>query len=190
MNHTLRNRLAPAAFGLAAAALLALATGTASAHVVLEYPVALAGASYKATFKVGHGCGTSATRQISVVIPAGVQGAKPMPKAGWALEVTRAPLAKPYKDHGRNVTEDVVRITWTAKTPDDYLPNAYYDEFSLQAKLPGTAAPLYWPVSQVCVEGRMDWTDVPAAGQPMQTLKSPAALLELMPAEGGGAHNH
>ena len=51
----------------------------ASAHTVLEYQVATAGQSYKATFKVGHGCGASPTRQIVVDIPAGVQGAKPMP---------------------------------------------------------------------------------------------------------------
>ena len=43
---------------IAAAACLTGATalfGTASAHVVLEYQVAPAGASYKAAFKVGHG---------------------------------------------------------------------------------------------------------------------------------------
>ena len=34
----------------------------ASAHTVLEYQVATAGQSYKATFKVGHGCGNSPTR--------------------------------------------------------------------------------------------------------------------------------
>ena len=42
---------------IAAAACLTSATalfGTASAHVVLEYQVAPAGASYKAAFKVGH----------------------------------------------------------------------------------------------------------------------------------------
>ena len=45
---------------IAVSAIFALAagvSGTASAHVVLEYQVAPAGASYKATFKVGHGCG-------------------------------------------------------------------------------------------------------------------------------------
>ena len=54
---------------IAAAACLTSATalfGTASAHVVLEYQVAPAGASYKAAFKVGHGCGTSPTRQVVV----------------------------------------------------------------------------------------------------------------------------
>jgi len=166
-------------------------TGAARAHIVLEYQVAPAGSSYKATFKVGHGCGTSPTRQISVQVPAGVRGARPMPKPGWALEVQRAPLPQPYASHGRSVADDVTRITWTARTPDDMLPNAHYDEFVLVGQLPDRPGPLYWPVSQVCEAGRTDWTEVPAPGQDASALKSPAALLDVLPAGGGsGAHQH
>jgi len=170
-------------------ALLAAMSLAASAHTVLEYPVATAGQSYKATFKVGHGCGTSSTRQIVVDIPAGVQGAKPMPKPGWRLEVSRDKLAKPYTSHGRTVTEDVTRISWTAKTADDMLPNGHYDEFVLVGTLPEQAGTMYWPVQQVCEQGRMDWTDTPQPGQKLSDLKSPAAVLELMPGA-GGAHAH
>lgn len=162
----------------------------ASAHTVLEYQVATAGQSYKATFKVGHGCGTSPTRQIVVDIPAGVQGAKPMPKAGWRLEVTRDKLAQPYVSHGRSVTEDVSRISWTAKTEQDMLPPGQYDEFVLVGTLPAQAGMMYWPVQQVCETGRMDWVEIPQPGQKLSDLKSPAAALELMPAAGGAAHQH
>ncbi len=85
---------------LTALGLLTCAAMSAQAHVVLDQPSATAGGYYKASFRVGHGCGSSATRQIVVQIPAGAQGAKPMPKAGWALEITRAPLAQPVQDHG------------------------------------------------------------------------------------------
>lgn len=162
----------------------------AAAHVTLEYQVANAGSYYKGTFKVGHGCGTSPVKQIVVTIPAGVQGAKPMPKAGWTLEVTRTKLAQPVLDHGKTVTEDVSRISWTAKTPADYLQNDWYDEFVLQARLPSKAGMLYWPVSQICEEGKVDWVEVPKPGQKMSDFKNPAAALELMPAGGGGEHNH
>ena len=174
---------------IAAGALIGLA-GCAQAHTVLEYPVATAGESYKATFKVGHGCGTSPTRQIVVDIPVGVQGAKPMPKAGWRLEVTRETLLKPYTSHGRTVTEDVTRISWTAKTAEDMLPNGHYDEFVLVGTMPDQAGMVYWPVQQLCEQGRMDWTEVPKAGQKMSDLKSPAAALELMPGAAAGAHKH
>lgn len=175
------------AFFLMAAA-LALAA-PAQAHITLEYPTAHAGSTYKANFKVGHACGTSPIRQIVVQIPEGVRGAKPMPKPGWVLSIERAALARPYQDHGRTVSEDVVRIRWTARTEADQLRHEHYDEFALLARLPDQAGPLYWPVSQVCVTGRMDWTEVPAPGQRMDSLQFPAALLDLLPAA-GGAHSH
>ena len=164
--------------------------GSASAHVVLEYQVAPAGASYKATFKVGHGCGASPTRQVVVDIPEGFKGARPQPKPGWTLEVQRSKLATPYTSHGRSVTEDTTRITWTAKTPEDALPSAHYDEFVLVGQTPDQAGPLYWPVRQLCPEGRNDWTEVPKAGQKLHDLKSPAALLEVLPQAGGAGHQH
>lgn len=162
--------------------------GSASAHVVLEYQVAPAGAGYKATFKVGHGCGASPTREIAVTIPAGVEGAKPMPKPGWTIAIEREKLAQPRSDHGKTITEEVRRIRWSAKTPADALPGDFYDEFVLQAHLPSQAGTIYWPVEQICEQGRMDWTDVPTAGQKLHELKSPAAALELLPAAGGHSH--
>lgn len=169
---------------------LALLGQAALAHVTLEYPVATAGQSYKATFKISHGCGASPTRVVEVDIPADVRGARPMPKPGWALEVTRAKLAQPYMTHGRSVTEDTVRIRWTANTEADMLPSGFYDEFTLVGTLPPQAGMLYWPVRQLCPQGRMDWTEVPAAGQGWGELKSPAAELELMPPAGASTHNH
>jgi uncharacterized protein YcnI len=172
----------------ASLALACLWSLPAAAHITLEYQVANAGSYYKANFKVGHGCGASPIRQIIVNIPAGVQGAKPMPKPGWELNIERAALVTPYQDHGRTITEDVVRISWTARTAADYLRNEHYDEFALNAKLPGRAGPMYWAISQICVDGRIDWREVPRPGQ-NQKLKSPAALLDLLPAA-GGAHSH
>lgn len=170
---------------------LACAALPAAAHVVLEYQVAPANASYKATFKVSHGCGNSPTRQVSVAIPSGVLNARPMPKPGWVVEVQRAALPQPAGDHGRAVTEDVSRVTWTARTAADVLPSDQYDEFVLLARTPSRAGPVYWPVSQVCESGRTDWTEVPRPGQRLSDLKSPAAVLEILPAAGAGdGHKH
>ena len=171
-------------------ACLALLAGSARAHVTLEYTVATAGQHYKATFRIGHGCGDSPTRVVEVDIPAGVRGARPMPKPGWSLEVLRDKLAQPYMSHGRSISEDTARIRWTARTEADMLHSGHYDEFVLVATLPAQAGLLYWPVRQLCPQGRLDWTEVPAAGQNWGDLKSPAAELELMPAAGASAHNH
>lgn len=156
---------------LVAVAALILSASAAHAHVTLEYQVAPANSYYKATFKVGHGCSGSATRQIVVQLPEGVPQARPMPKAGWTVAV------------------EGTQISWTARTAADQLPDAFYDEFALQARLPAQAGPLYWRVSQICEHGRIDWTEVPRTGQKLSDLKTPAALLDVLPA-GGGGHHH
>jgi uncharacterized protein YcnI len=153
------------------------AAGATQAHVTLEYQVAHAGSGYKASFKVGHGCGAFGTRQLVVDIPAGVRSAHPMPKPGWQLAIEQA-------------AGDVARVTWTARSGDAVLASAHYDEFVLVARMPDQAGTLYWPVRQVCEEGRADWVDIPAPGQKLSDLKAPAALLEVLPAGGAGGHSH
>ncbi len=173
---------------LLALAAVSFVASPVRAHVTLEHPAALASSHYKATFKVGHGCGASPTRQFIVQMPEGVRGARPMPKPGWDLQIERGPLAQPHESHGRRITEDVQRITWTARTPADMLLNAHYDEFVLQAQLPARAGPMYWFVSQVCPEGRLDWHETPSAAKAAPELKSPAPLLDILPATGGHTH--
>lgn len=163
----------------------------AHAHIVLDVQSAPAGSYYRGALRVGHGCEGSPVKQIVVTIPAGVQGAKPMPKPGWRIDIERKTLAQPYVSHGRTVTEDVSEIRWTAQAPEDYLQNAHYDEFVVFAKLPDSAGKLYWKTAQVCEQGRIDWNEIPAAGE--SKPKSPAALLEVTPqpaAHDHGKHEH
>lgn len=170
--------------------LLALFTTGVHAHVVLDNQSAPAGSYYRGALRVGHGCNGSPVTQLIVTIPEGVQGAKPMPKPGWKIDIRRKALAKPYDSHGRTVTEDVGEISWTAKTADDYLQDEYYDEFVVFAKLPETAGRLYWKVAQVCEQGRVDWNEVPEPGG-VAKLRAPAAVLEIQPkADGHDKHMH
>ena len=111
---------------LAAYAALCLA-GSAFSHVVLQDGAAAAGASYRAAFQIGHGCNGAATTAIRVRIPEGFQGAKPMPKPGWMLSTTVARLAKPYTSHGKTISEDVSEVRWVANSPDNALPDAWFD---------------------------------------------------------------
>ena len=162
------------------------------AHVTLEDKAALAGTSYKAILKVGHGCEGSPTTAMRVTIPAGFMGAKPMPKAGWKLDVKTAKLAVPYDSYGKQITEDVSEITWTATSKDSYLPEAYYDEFVLRGGLPNKVAEgavMWFKVLQTCEKGANDWSQIPAAGVDAHSLKFPAALLEIIPS-GTAGHQH
>lgn len=164
--------------------------GGASAHVVLDQPVALAGTSYRATLRVGHGCEGAPTTALRVRLPEGLRGARPMPKPGWTLATRTEKLARPYTSHGRQISEDVVEVTWTARTPEDALADGHYDEFVIRATLPEDAAPLWFRVLQTCTRGQHDWSEVPASGTATRGLKAPAALLELLPNRPGGHAHH
>ncbi len=169
--------------------LILLASASAQAHVSLEEPKTTAGAAYKAVLRIGHGCEGSATHTLTVRLPPGFRGAKPMPKAGWQISIQRAALAQPYQSHGRRVSEDVVEISWKATSRDTWLPDAHYDEFVLRGNAPELPGPAWFKVQQLCEKGQWDWAETPAEGQRTTGLKAPAVLLEVLPAA-NASHQH
>ncbi|MBA3595672.1 MAG: YcnI family protein, partial [Polaromonas sp.] len=133
-------------------------------HVVLQERTATALSLYKAALLVGHGCDGSATNQIRVTIPAGLQRVKPMPKPGWNLSIKKDKLATPYDNgHGVMVTEGVTEIAWVAASKDKVLPDAHYDEFVLRGRLPKEAGPMWFKVFQGCEKGSTDWAEIHAS---------------------------
>ena len=162
-------------------ACLAGAVLQAQAHIVLTDPQAVAGSSYKATLRVGHGCNGAATTGLVVQIPEGFQGAKPQPKVGWTIATRKAKLAQSYNSHGKTVAEDVVELRWTAN-PEVALPDDQFDEFAFMGHLPDQAGPLWVKVLQTCERGQNDWSEIPAHGTSTRGLKLPAALLDVQAA--------
>jgi periplasmic copper chaperone A len=164
---------------LAAAAIAALATSSASAHITLENREATIGSSYKAVFVVPHGCAGSATIKIRVQIPEGVIGVKPMPKPGWNVEAIKGKYAADYDFHGTKLSEGVKEVVWSGgKLADDN-----YDEFVISTFLTNSLKPntmLYFPTVQECEQGVSRWIDIPAEGNPHES-KWPAPGVELMP---------
>lgn len=167
-----------------------LASTLAQAHITLDQPQAPAGSAYKAVLRVGHGCAAgAATHTVSVRLPAGLRGVKPMPKAGWAISIRRQPLDMPYDNHGVSVTDEVAEITWQARTRDDWLADAHFDEFVLRGQLPAQPGPLWFKLRQACEGSAVDWAELPGTGTSTKGLKAPAALLEVLPAS-AAAHQH
>jgi len=164
--------IAAAAFYFSTAAL---------AHVTLEEPAAVANTGYKAVLRVTHGCEGSATHTVRVQIPPGFLGTKPIPKPGWKLELQRVKLAEPHDSHGRKIDETVSEVIWRAQSPEAFLADAHYDEFVLRGQTPPKPGVIWFKVQQVCEKGELNWTEVPSAGSSTQGLKSPAALLEVLP---------
>jgi uncharacterized protein YcnI len=148
--------------GAVLAALLAVtASSVAEAHVTLEQGTAPAGSTYRATFRVPHGCeGHTATTRITARLPEGVTGARPMPKAGWTLRVV--PRGEPRQaGHGAAQVE-AAEVIWEGGPLED----AHYDEFVIRLRLPDEPGLLYIPVVQDCVGGvRSAWEQIPEPGQ-------------------------
>jgi len=99
-------------------------------------------------------------------MPEGVSAAKPMPKQGWKIAISPT------------------GITWTGGP----LPDAYYDEFSMQVKLSPEAGKRYFKVVQTCVKGSMAWDELP--GDADVKLKAPAPVLDVLPSEAAPAPEH
>ncbi|HEY4069525.1 MAG TPA: YcnI family protein [Burkholderiaceae bacterium] len=161
---------------IAALTLLTVA-GAARAHVVLDQPSAPAGSGYRAVFRVGHGCDGLPTRGISVRIPAGVRGARPMPKPGWTLVATPT------------------EVSWSAASPASYLASDWFDEFVLRMTLPPEPGALWFQIVQTCDDAgrevRQEWMQIPKQGTSTQGLPNAAALLQLEPAAAAApAHVH
>ena len=108
--------------------IFAATSGAASAHIVLEAKQAKVGTGYKAVFGVPHGCNGQPTTEVSIDIPEGVIGVKPMPKPGWTLALQKGPYARTYKfHHGETKSDGVKRVTWIGGS----LPDEYFDQFVL-----------------------------------------------------------
>jgi uncharacterized protein YcnI len=167
---------------LSSALAAALSASAALAHVTLETREAPVGASYKAVFRVPHGCKGAPTNAVRVKIPEGVIGVKPMPKPGWTLETVAGRYAKAYPYyHGATLSEGVTEVVWRGGD----LPDAFYDEFVLVGFLTEdlkAGAPLYFPVVQDCPNGAAArWIEIPAEGGDAKDLASPAPALKLLP---------
>lgn len=150
---------------IVAAAALGLCIGPAFAHVTLETAEAVVGSTYRAVFRVPHGCEGKPTIAVRVRIPEGVIGVKPMPKSGWTLEKVTGDYAKTYQLHGSPVAHGVREVVWSGGS----LADDEFDEFVLRASLSAdlkTGTTIYFPLVQECPDGAFSrWIEIPAEGQ-------------------------
>lgn len=161
----------------------------AEAHITLEQGEAAAGSAYKIVLRVPHGCDGSATTKIDVKLPEGVIAAKPMPKAGWQIEIRNGAFARGYAFyHGITLKEGAREISWSGGK----LPDEYYDEFVIAAFVAKELAPgpLYFLVKQTCEKGEADWSEIPAADRDAHALKFPAPMLNVTEPHDHHEHRH
>jgi uncharacterized protein YcnI len=160
-----------------AVACAVLSASPVSAHTVADPNAAVSGSYARTAFRVTHGCKGSPTVAVTIRLPEAVLQAKPMPKPGWTIDIKTRPLDPPVEGgHGTKIHTAVAEVTWRGGTLDD----AHFDEFVLNMRLPDRPGEtLYFPTTQVCAQGRYDWSEIPAAGQKWNELSTPAPFVIL-----------
>jgi uncharacterized protein YcnI len=155
----------------------------AGAHVTITASTTAAGAFTVLTVSVPHGCDGSATTEVTVQIPEGINAVTPTRNALWEVEKQTEQLDPPVTDaHGNEISERVATVTYTARTP---LPDGYRDAFELSLQLPDAeGTTLVFPAIQTCQEGESAWIEVPEEGQSADELELPAPSVTITAAEG------
>src|SRR5262245_16472362 len=171
-------------FALLGAAAVFASCSTSFAHITLENEQAPVGASYKAVLQVTHGCSGSPTTAIRVRIPEGILSVKPMPKAGWKLDIVSGKYSKPFTMGESKISEGVTEVAWSGGN----LANAFYDEFVFTAAISSelqAGQTVYFPVVQQCERGVHRWIEIPtgaaARGGGHGEGSQPAPGLKLLP---------
>jgi len=154
----------------------------ARAHAVFQNPEARQNAFYRAVAMITHGCNGSPTKEVTITIPEGAIGARPLVKPGWTISTKRGAYARSYPFVHGEIKEGVQQITWSGSlVPDDE-----FDEFTFLVRLSDAFAPgtrVFFPVDQICESGAHHWTQIPAQGQDAHSLKEPAPAILVLAAE-------
>jgi uncharacterized protein YcnI/copper(I)-binding protein len=162
-----------------AALMLTTAPAAAFAHATFLVGEAPVESYYLAVLQVPHGCGDKATTEVQLKLPEGFVFAKPMPKAGWEVEIIRGKYQKAYDNHGEKITEGPVEIRWK----NGHLPDEFYDTFTVQGKFSGLPAGtvVAFPATQLCgTDGKVAWDEIAHHGQDAHALKHPAPTVILV----------
>lgn len=167
-------------------AAIAITSTAALAHVTFETPEATQGSTYVGVLNIGHGCEGEPTLRVRVQIPEGVIAVKPVPKAGWDLEIVTGQYATTYDYYGTSLSEGPKELILSGELDD-----AHFDQFAFRGKLTETleaGATVYFPVIQECANGSHDWVNVPAEGQTSHEIEEPAPGLNITKADKHAHH--
>ncbi|WP_267243508.1 YcnI family protein [Streptomyces sp. PR69] len=184
------SRLAVAT-GVAASSVLLL-SGTAFAHVTVQPQGEAAKGGYATVnFKVPNERDNASTVKLEVSFPADhpLASAMPQPVPGWKAEVTKSKLDKPLEMHGKQITEAVTKITWTAT--DSKIAPGEFQQFPVSmGRLPENAEQLVFKALQTYDNKEVvRWIEEPVEGG--EEPESPAPVLKLSAAtddhHGGGS---
>jgi uncharacterized protein YcnI len=169
------------------AGILAFA-GSASAHVSVQPGTAAQDSYAKVSFRVPNERDDAGTTKLEVTLPADkpLTSVQTRTMPGWKSEVEKTKLATPIDNHGKQLTEVVSKITWTADSGVRVNPGTF-EEFEVSmGKLPSDTDKLVFKAIQTYDNGEIvRWIDVP--GPDGKEPQYPAPTLKLTPKAGADA---
>ncbi|MFG3106524.1 YcnI family copper-binding membrane protein [Streptomyces tendae] len=172
-----------AAGAVSGIAVLAL-SAPAFAHVSVQPEGTAAKGGYAVVdFKVPNERDNASTTKLEVNFPTDhpLASVMPQPVPGWKAEVTKSKLDKPLESHGKQLTEVVTKVTWTADGKG--VEPGYFQKFPVSiGALPEDADQLVFKAIQTYSNKEVvRWIEVPQEGQ--EEPETPAPVLQLAAAE-------
>ncbi|MFI2210476.1 YcnI family protein [Streptomyces sp. NPDC020141] len=169
---------ATAVTAIAASAVLLL-SGTAAAHVSVQPQGEAAKGGYATVnFKVPNERDDASTVKLEISMPTEhpLSSVLPQPVPGWKVTVSKSKLAKPLESHGRQITEAVSKVTWTAD--GSKIGPGQFQQFPVSlGQLPENADQLVFKALQTYDNKEVvRWIEAPQEGAEPE---SPAPVLEL-----------
>ncbi len=161
---------------LALLTVLSTLTVQVHAHASCNPNVAMPNSYFATSIRIGHGCDGSPVNNVTVFIPEGVVSVRPRFLPGWTINFLERPLATPIVNGNTTVTTETYAISWSGNVLDV----KYYEDFSISMRLPDRPdnTPIYFRVIQTCVQGEIDWAQIPTEGAAAEP-EFPAARLLL-----------
>ncbi|WP_433197230.1 YcnI family protein [Nocardia sp. CA-107356] len=171
----MRTQISHACTAAAAAGLVLLAGGTASAHVTADAPGATQGGYSVVTLKVPTESETANTTALTVTLP-NLKSARTEPIPGWTAKVDR------------NDKAEAISVTWTAVPGTPGVGPGQFQRFVLSVGPLPSQETISLPATQTYSDGKIVKWDQPM-GSDGSEPEHPAPTLALAAGKGGDGHH-
>jgi uncharacterized protein YcnI len=179
------------------AAAVSLIASPAAAHVTVNPREAEQGGFAKLTFRMPTERDNASSIKLELTFPESqpLSSVSVKRQVGWTYQVDKVELPEPVDDEGRQITETVSKITWTAQKGFEVKPGEFA-EFEVSAGRLPTDEQMVFKAIQIYDSGEVvRWIEEAAPGATARPER-PAPVLTLVPrqepaelaAEQAGSH--